>query len=361
MIRAYQYCKAIMNVKRTYFTVAFVIANIVVLLELTIFLTKERTTTSPLTGAKEGSFVEENPLRGVQYPTVLEPLFSGNFSLIGLKIPKDLSPRRENYEGVDATFCTVGWDVQKQRPDYCKFLLRNVKRSSLSHLFLANLLTRIIITTIFRSVPRYEDVIWETHKYCRKNSITMDLGELMKAIRLHDEENPHRINLMKPSGIVYHNSRCGSTLTANMLTVADPIAHRVYSEPLLLLRAMASRNEQLVEDVLYLMGRSNDLGEKHFFIKMRSTAVRNMQVMPQSVKWIYLYRRPEEIFASHFVPTETSNIVCLKGRSKPHKTMTDLANEQGLGDMGELTNEEFCAVRLVRKTLMMHGGCYFVH
>jgi hypothetical protein len=164
--------------------------------------------------------------------------------------------------------------------------------------------------------------------------------------RHYDARNSTNVTQLTQSGFIFHESRCGSTLAANMLTVAYPAAHRVYSEPATLLKALKSNNKNLVKDVLYMMGRSNDPNEKRVFYKLRSLAVLSIRNMPD-LPWIFLYRNPKEVVASHFNPTEHDMTVCLQQRKHPHPIMHQVAMEYG-SDIGSITDEEFCAVRLVR-------------
>lgn len=134
---------------------------------------------------------------------------------------------------------------------------------------------------------------------------------------------------------------------ANMLTVSNPDTSRVYSEPYVLKSALKSNNKQLVEDVLYMLGRTNGK-EKRAFYKLKSEAVRYIQAMPSDIPWIFLYREPKEVMASHFHPTEhDSTVVCLNERKKPHVATQAIAKALGHPDAKKTPDETFCALRLV--------------
>lgn len=170
-------------------------------------------------------------------------------------------------------------------------------------------------------------------------------------VRRYDQLQASKARQMKQAGFIFHESRCGSTLVANMLTVGNPDTTRVYSEPSVLLKAMKTNNKQLVEDVMYMLGRTNkNSREKRVFYKLKSDAVRHIDAMPEEVPWIFLYREPEQVMTSHFHPTEhVSGTVCLHERKSSHPSplIEEIANEMGT-HYKELDDESFCAVRLVR-------------
>lgn len=199
-------------------------------------------------------------------------------------------------------------------------------------------------------VPRYGNVYdWDG---CNKNELAevkFDLADIVRVVRQYDQLPNAKSKRLEHAGFIFHESRCGSTLVANMLTVSHPDTTRVYSEPNVLLRAMKSNNKRLVEDVLYLLGRtSKSSREKRVFYKLKSDAVRHIDAMPESVPWIFLYRKPEEVMNSHFNPTEhVSGTVCLHERKKdvPNPLIEEIANEFGT-PYNEMSDERFCAVRL---------------
>ena len=80
---------------------------------------------------------------------------------------------------------------------------------------------------------------------CKRNSFFLDLGEIVAASRKHDAEVRADATLsqgtidgvdasllavpraMEPKGVVFHESRCGSTLVANSLAAFDPLPRRL--------------------------------------------------------------------------------------------------------------------------------------
>jgi len=90
---------------------------------------------------------------------------------------------------------------------------------------------------------------------------------------------------MKPTGFVFHESRCGSTLVANILAAFNPKESRVYSEsaPPSQAAQLFNMNDlensiQLLRDVIYMMGRSNDPDERNLFFKIQSINSKKIHV-----------------------------------------------------------------------------------
>lgn len=241
------------------------------------------------------------------------PILEGRYNLVWMSIPKNISRGNSSYEGVTCSFCPVDWTQQKQAPN---------------------------------TVPRYHNVY--SGELCDNSEhaeITFDLKDLVKMARRYDALPSTKVNNMRQAGFIFHESRSGSTLAANMLTVAYPSMHRVYSEPGVLYQAMRTQNKELVKDVLYMLGRTSNLEETRVFYKLRSVAVRHMDAMPDDMPWIFMYRNPEDVVASHFNPTETGNTVCLQERKNPHQLLVEIAKTFGK-EIDEVSDETFCATRL---------------
>lgn len=246
-------------------------------------------------------------------------IFRGEYDLVWIGTTGNVTAADgSSYQGVTASFCPLNWKTQKKEPN---------------------------------TVPRYRNVY--ENKICNKNELAeveFDLADLMKMIRHYDRLVPSEAKQLDQAGLIFHESRCGSTLVANMLTVANPDTTRVYSEPHPLLRAMKTGNKQLVEDVMFLMSRTTKSSrEKRVFYKLKSDAVRHIEVMPEDIPWIFLYRKPEEVMASHFNPTEhVSTAVCASEQKKddPPPFIEEISKDVGL-HYKQMPKETFCAVRLV--------------
>jgi hypothetical protein len=241
----------------------------------------------------------------------LSAVVEARYFLTDIKVTTQIESNT-TYAGVRAYFCPIDWTIQKEAPN---------------------------------TVPRYSNIMGQ--KKCSEKRISFDFADIVGKARNYDQTKNTKVHSLTQSGFIYHESRCGSTLAANMWTAADPSAHRVYSEPNVLLAALKSKNTQLVNDVLYMLGRSSDAKEKRVFYKFKSTIVRQMKHMPSHVPWIFLYRDPEEVIASHFNPTEwkSSRVVCLLERDNPNSFTYQVAKEQGK-KLSNMSDPEFCSARL---------------
>lgn len=204
------------------------------------------------------------------------------------------------------------------------------------------------------TVPRYHNAFGSHSKCSKKNPLTemtYDLADIVKMTRRYDALHKEKVRHLPTAGFVFHESRAGSTLVANMLTVANPETNRVYSEPDVLKQAMKTNNTHLVNDVLYMLGRTRSETEERVFYKIKSDGVRYMDPLPKDVPWIFLYRDPNQVLSSHFHPTEhnkTGTVICLLERKKVNPITRDIAQAFGLGEPEKTSNETICALRLVR-------------
>jgi hypothetical protein len=142
------------------------------------------------------------------------------------------------------------------------------------------------------SVPMFKD-LQKISKDCPGTRVHIDLSAAVSAARNYDEENRGvSVKAMDPKGFVFHESRCGSTLVANSLAFVDAEKNRVYSEsgpPITAAKAFDSKFEkesiQLLKDVIYLMGRSNDLQEENLFFKIQSIGSKSIWTFRKGETW----------------------------------------------------------------------------
>lgn len=265
----------------------------------------------------------------------LQAVLEARYFLISLEIPRNAlseSNSFETYHGVMGTFCPLDWHLQKQNPS---------------------------------SVAMYRDLISASH-HCQDHAVQLNFGNLVQQARHYDAHSPAAPHSLEISGIVFHETRCGSTLTANLLSAADPPAHRVYSESSPLLSAVLAcerikdcsptKRDDLIRDTLYIMGRSSDPLEKRVFYKIQSIGVRDIATLTNvipTVPWIFLYRNSIEVIMSHFKDASITNkAVCLRGRNQPHPLVVEIAETQGR-TIKSLTNAEYCAAHLVRRRVVV--------
>jgi len=193
-----------------------------------------------------------------------------------------------------------------------------------------------------------------------------------------DDENLYPdAKSLKLTGVVFHESRCGSTLVANSLIAMNPEKHRVYSEsapPLAALTLCAKDGDsegpcsmdqgaQILRDVMYFMGRTDNLTEERYFFKIQSAGTKNLPIFRMAfpeTPWIFVYRDPVQVMMSHFAHgTKSAN--CLRSLHRPPRLLKQLAHRRGY-DVGnqngkhshlkEMSPPEFCAAHLATLTEM---------
>jgi hypothetical protein len=242
----------------------------------------------------------------------------------------------DDYSGVIGHFCPLNFQVQKDNPP---------------------------------DSPMFRDVVSKS-KGCEpdgENVIDVDLKEAVALAREFDafaKENefdasyynvPKQLNL---KGVVFHESRCGSTLAANTMMAMNPVKHRVYSEsspPIAAIKACGELYEDcsveasanLLRDVIYMMGRSNDPNEENLFFKFQSITTRNMDTFRKAfpeTPWIYLYREPVEVMMSQLDVPNMRNANCVRSHSRSEMISRFVARSGYMPS--ELDEEEWCAIHL---------------
>lgn len=249
---------------------------------------------------------------------------------------------------VSATFCDIDWSLQRHDPASVSFF----------------------------------DGLRERSPSCASTSHTVDLFDTVQTIRRHDD-NSAATSVVRsvsiPTGVIFHQSRCGSTLAANLLAAAVPRKTRVYSEhgvPVAALKACADVSDEeesscdhglhvrLIRDVYYVLGRSasspddddaDDL--EYVFYKSNSGGLyidKFTSAFPDA-PWVYMFRDSHEVMQSHWKVPEADltaqqqeeEVKCARLYRNPHQpptTRTVLArvNRQ----YHELSRTEYCAAHL---------------
>lgn len=170
-------------------------------------------------------------------------ILSASTNLINIRVGPRTSIRDHSYSGIVAEFCPLNFTAPKERPTQFPTLGHMVEYSR-----------------------------------CGKGSrgiIRVDFREAVELAREFDvfiSENSHSIRGHIPTtldlkGAVFHESRCGASLTANAMMALDPTKNRVYSgrgpaeyamqicgEGYTECSAEAAAN--ILGDVVYMMGRT---------------------------------------------------------------------------------------------------------
>lgn len=249
-------------------------------------------------------------------------ILSGTYYLMDLGMGS--LPAKGIAYNIMGTFCPLDWHLQKSNPS---------------------------------TVPMFRDLVAQS-VHCQRNSIKMDLRKMATKARLLDAAGGTTTHALKLSGVVFHETRCGSTLVANLLAGFSPETNRVYSEsgpPVTALRMCdgvatcnAPAHDALVRDVFYMMGRSNNPREKHVFFKIQSVGVRSIDVFTRvfsQTPWLFVYRDGVEIVMSHLKSKDQPDAVCLRSRNRPPAMLRDLVQAAGK-ELKSLSSTEFCAAHL---------------
>jgi hypothetical protein len=235
------------------------------------------------------------------------------------------------YGKVTGIFCPLDWSLQKTNPS---------------------------------TVPMFRVLVSES-RHCGPNKVTMDIRHIVKKSRLYDKAMmeamaQHReipiTRVLSLGGVVFHESRCGSTLVANLLVAANPLAHRVYSEsipPLTVIRAQAGSREkqkELLRDVVYLMSRTQSPHETKVLFKIQSIGTHAISLWTETfptVPWIFVYRDPVEILSSQLRNggDEAKRAPCLRYQDSPPSQVLSLLKSLEI-DIQALSKVQFCAAML---------------
>jgi len=289
---------------------------------------------------------------------------------------------QSSYGRVQATFCKIDWDLQIENPAL---------------------------------VPMFRDLEYKSRSCMATKTTTTNFSELVqeaKAFDGFDEKNPKTSRtgyVFPPNGVVFHETRCGSTLFANLLSGFAPRESRVYSEshpPLVALKACdyiscdQDAHRALIRDVFYMMGRRppshNREKQRRLFFKIQSIGamyidkyvllgnpvstrrhlsidfrliffifsfssfaiethrLRFTMALPE-VPWVFVYRDTVEIIMSHLNQgTRTTPKVCSRHRWAPTymqpPTTMKIIEEAGKS-LGDVNLIEYCAAHIAGLSL----------
>lgn len=160
------------------------------------------------------------------------------------------------------------------------------------------------------------------------------------------EQSPH----LGPTGFIFHMSRCGSTLVAQMLAALEE--NIVISEaPPIDSILSASNVDPAVTDeqriawlrsMVGAMGRKRSGRERGFFIKFDSWSTLDIDLIERAypdVPWIFLYRNPVEVMVSQIRKPGSQMIRGVMNRLLPGLPIMEALQMPG---------EEYCARVLAR-------------
>jgi len=105
---------------------------------------------------------------------------------------------------------------------------------------------------------------------------------------------------LPPAGFVFHLSRCGSTLVAQMLAAAPQ--HLVISEASPIDAAIRSGRTEWLQWLVAALGQRRDARQRRMFVKFDSWSVLGLHLVRTAfptVPWLFVYRDPVEVLVSH--------------------------------------------------------------
>jgi hypothetical protein len=142
-------------------------------------------------------------------------------------------------------------------------------------------------------------------------------------------------DVIAPTGFIFHMSRCGSTLVAQML--AGLSANVVISEAPPIDSMITARNAERLIWMINAFGRRRHADERNYFIKFDSWNTLELEFITSvfpDVPWIFLYRDPVEVIVSHMRQRGSQMIP-----GAMEKLMPDLNLTESL----KISPEEYCA------------------
>jgi len=245
-----------------------------------------------------------------------ELIVTGSVTLVSLS--------GNNYDDAVGTFCHISWDHYKEHPDEVPFF----------------------------------NLVMEESPHCKLNPFKFSLRQAVEATKIYEETKKDEYShTIIPTGFIFHESHCGSTLVANSLETMNPTQNLVYSEadaPLAALSVCEDEFEKcsietaakLFQNVVYMMGRTNDAEKKYLFFKIQSIGTRYMKVLEHAfpdTPWIFIYREPIEVLVSHMHESKMEHIKKVQSRYYQSKAFARVIESEGITE-NDLTLEDFCAI-----------------
>jgi hypothetical protein len=146
---------------------------------------------------------------------------------------------------------------------------------------------------------------------------------------------------LKPSGFIFHLSRCGSTLVSQMLAALERNIVISEASPLdFVLRAAEIPEKTRIKWLQWMvnaLGQQRNPLEENFFIKFDSWNTLELQLIKRAfpdVPWIFLYRNPVEVIVSH---------IRQRGAHMIPGLIPGLLPELSFDESIRISPEEFCA------------------
>lgn len=276
-----------------------------------------------------------------------------------VELRRDVS--NEPYAGVYGTFCVVHWDLHKTNPSTVPMFRDLLEHSG------SGCRSLVSSSSNQQQPPQLDNEGPESNTNDNNQVIArVDLRALANLARAYDaavatiptnqnNKQQHPQPLMPPvkvlnvTAFVFHESRCGSTLTANILAAMNPRKHRVYSEAMPPMKALwhicgedysvcsKETAASIFADVIYLMSRTNNTATEHrVFFKIPSAGTRNLDVFTAAfptTPYLFVYRDPVQVIMSHFRDSINGNTTetaakCVTQRHSPPASVVHVVQQQ---------------------------------
>ena len=298
---------------------------------------------------------------------ILERVLSGHLHLVELETVEEelLSAPPNSYAGVYGKFCRIDWSLHKKDPSSGE----HYTKITLMYLgvvwFPWNVSLNCVFFCFTCPVPMFRDLV-QNSKDCDGKQWKFNLHKIAQLARERDAMNDNIVHPLNLTAVVFHESRCGSTLAANTLAAMDPPKHRVYSESQPGATAIKSvcgeeftrcTQEQasiILRDTMYIMSRSDDPIEEKVFFKFQSIttkALKTFQLAYPDVPWMFIYRDPVQVMMSHIKDDETLHRAnCARSRRNPPRDVQAIARRHGYSDARALEPVQYCAAHLAAIT-----------
>lgn len=194
--------------------------------------------------------------------------------------------------------------------------------------------------------PMFKDLVAKS-RCGGANSKRMLLSEALAEI-----DNGVGDPVVPPTAFIFHESRVGSTLVANMFA-SEPHS-LVFSEstpPATVLLhcegCTRARQVKLFQQIVTVMGRSPF--HQNLFFKFQSATSPQMSIALEAfpdVRWGFVFRDSVQTMMSHLDPAKGGgSAVCLRSRARPPKKVIDLLEAVG-SHPKTASREEYCAAHL---------------
>eukprot|EP00521_Asterionellopsis_glacialis_P017057 CAMPEP_0195292090 /NCGR_PEP_ID=MMETSP0707-20130614/8607_1 /TAXON_ID=33640 /ORGANISM="Asterionellopsis glacialis, Strain CCMP134" /LENGTH=438 /DNA_ID=CAMNT_0040352479 /DNA_START=27 /DNA_END=1343 /DNA_ORIENTATION=- len=213
--------------------------------------------------------------------------------------------------------------------------------------------------------PFYIDLVGQS-QHCLEHGYSVPLKRAVEECRVYDSSEGSNTFSLKPKGFIFHQPHAGASLVSNALVAASPSTTRVVSHSRALanvLKACGNNPEQpcdrqkhiqILQDVVYLLGRTNDSHETQMFVTLDATATVHLDLVREAfpdVPWIFVYRNPDAVLQKVLATQDKQ--MCLKNRRNPTKGLQDFVGkmsnqgeQKNTSTLQELEDEEVCSALL---------------